>query len=51
VFVVPVGLFGVAMKTSFVFGVTAATIASRSKRCCCSGTRIGVAPTFSGSST
>ena len=32
VFVVPVGLFGAAMKTSFVRGVIASSIASRSKR-------------------
>ena len=50
-FVVPVGLFGAAMKTSFVRGVIAASIASRSIRSSSSGTRTGTPPSFSGSST
>ena len=38
VLVVPVGLFGAAMKTTFVRSVTASSIASRSKRSSRSGT-------------
>ena len=50
-FVVPVGLFGAAMKTSFVRDVIAASSASRSIRSSASGTRTGTPPSFSGSST
>ena len=51
VVIVPVGLLGVAMNASFVRGVIASSMASRSKRCSRSGTRTGTAPSLSGSST